>query len=316
MVQPKPDAPQWIGLSPAIWLVFGGIVVLLLFASWENRLIQRGGEPLIDPRILTNVTLRSGLTAFFFQYLLQAGLFFVIPLFLSVSLGLSAIATGVRLLPLSITLLLAAVGVPRLFPAASPRRVVRYGFFSLFAGIIVMVAALNAGAGPEIVTWPMLLAGLGVGALASQLGAVTVSSVPDEQSSEVGGLQNTVTNLGASIGTALAGAVLISVLTTSFFTGIEHNKAVPPSISAEAKTKLGGGIPFVSDADLKKALDDKGVPADQAAAIVDENSKARLVALRSSLSVLGLVAVIALVATMRLPIRQPGSEPEPSTSAA
>src|SRR5262249_36762479 len=149
-----------------------------------------------------NKTLRGGLTSFFFQYLLQAGLFFSVPLFLSVALGLSAVATGVRLLPLSVTLLLAAVGVPRLFPHASPRRVVQLGFFSLFAGTAVLVAALDAGAGADIVTWPLLLAGLGVGALASQLGAVTVSSVPDEQSAEVGGLQNTVTNLGASIGTA------------------------------------------------------------------------------------------------------------------
>ena len=139
------------------------------------------------------------------QYFLQAGLFFAVPLFLSVALGLSAIATGVRLLPLSITLLLAAAGVPRVFPHASPRRVVQVGFLALFAGIVVMVAALDEGAGPEIVTWPMLLAGLGIGALASQLGSVTVSAVPDEQSGEVGGIQNTVTNLGASIGTALSG---------------------------------------------------------------------------------------------------------------
>ena len=103
--------------------------------------------------------------AFFFQYFLQAGLFFVVPLFLSVALGLSAVATGVRLLPLSLTLLLAAAGVPRVFPHASPRRVVQIGFLCLFAGIVVMLAALDAGAGPEIVTWPMLLAGLGVGAL-------------------------------------------------------------------------------------------------------------------------------------------------------
>jgi hypothetical protein len=63
------------------------------------------------------------------------------------------------------------------------------GFVALFAGIVIMVAALDAGAGPQIVTWPMLLAGLGVGALASQLGGVTVSSLPDEQSGEVGGIQ-------------------------------------------------------------------------------------------------------------------------------
>src|SRR5262245_12893492 len=173
--------------------------------------------------------LRGGLTAFFFQYLIQAGLFFTVPLFLSVALGLSAIATGVRLLPLSLTLLLAAVGVPRLFPRASPRFVVRAGFFALFAGIAVMLALLDIDAGPEIVTWPMLLAGLGIGALASQLGAVTVSSVPDERSGEVGGLQNTVTNLGASIGTALAGALLISALTSSFFTNIAGNPEIPDS---------------------------------------------------------------------------------------
>ena len=63
--------------------------------------------------------------------------------------------------------------------------------------------------------------------MASQLGSVTVSVVPDEQSGEVGGLQNTGTQLGASIGTALAGAVLISALTASFLTGIQNNPRRP-----------------------------------------------------------------------------------------
>ena len=114
-----------------------------------------------------------------------------------------------------------------------------------------MLAALDAGAGPEIVTWPMLLAGLGVGALASQLGSVTVSAVPDEQSGEVGGVQNTVTNLGASIGTALAGAVLISALTTSFLSGVQNNPAVPKDLAAKAQVQLAGGVPFLSDKDLQ-----------------------------------------------------------------
>ena len=87
-------------------------------------------------------------------------------------------------------------------------------------------------------TWPLLLAGAGLGALASQLGAVTVSAVPDEQSGEVGGLQNTGTQLGASIGTALAGAVLISALTASFFTGIQGNPDVPASVASTAQTEL------------------------------------------------------------------------------
>src|SRR5205823_15097436 len=261
----------------------GGGLMLVLFLSWEDHLISQGKEPLINLPRLRNSVLRGGLIAFMFQYMLQAGLFFVVPLFLSVALGLSAIATGVRLLPLSITLLLAAAGIPKVFPNASPRRVVRLGFLALFAGIVVMIAALDAGAGPEIVTWPMLLAGLGVGALASQLGSVTVSSVPDEQSGEVGGLQNTLTNLGASIGTALAGAVLISALSASFFSGIKDNPKIPESVSSKAQVELAAGIPFVSDKDLKTALDKADVPPETADAIVDENETARLDGLRASL---------------------------------
>jgi MFS family permease len=307
LVEPKPDAPRWFGLSPAIWLLLGGGAVLWMFMGWENRRIAHGAEPLVDPAILRNATLRGGLTSFFFQYLLQGGLFFAVPLFLSVALGLSAIATGVRLLPLSITLLLAAAGIPKVFPNASPRRVVQIGFLALFAGLVVMLAALDAGAGPEIVTWPMLLAGLGVGALASQLGSVTVSSVPDEQSGDVGGLQNTLTNLGASIGTALAGAVLISTLTASFMTGIQNNPAVPAEVKSKAKIELAGGIPFVSDADLKTALDKAGVPPKTADAIVAENATARIDGLRSSLSVLAVIALIALPFSRRIPTRQPAS---------
>jgi MFS family permease len=307
LIRPKPEAPQWLGLSPAIWLIFAGGVVLWLFLAWENHRVEKHAEPLVNPAILGNRTLRAGLTSFFFQYFLQAGLFFTVPLFLSVALGLSAVATGVRLLPLSATLLLAAVGVPKVFPNVSPRRVIRIGFALLLAGIVVMVGALDAGAGAEIVTWPMLLAGLGVGCLASQLGSVTVSSVPDEQSAEVGGLQNTVTNLGASLGTAIAGAVLIAALTTSFMTGIQNNPAVPADLKSKAKVELAAGVPFVSDADLKKALAGAGVPQQTADAIVKENQTARIDALRSALAVLALFALAAGAFTMRLPTRQPAA---------
>ncbi len=309
-VQPKPEAPAWLGLSPSIWLMLGGGLVLWLFIGWENRRIAARVEPLVNPAMLKNSTLRAGLTSFFFQYLLQAGLFFTVPLFLSVALGLSAVATGVRLLPLSLTLLLAAVGVPRLFPHVSPRRIVRLGFLALFAGTVVMIGSLEAGAGPEIVTWPMLLSGLGVGALASQLGSITVSSVPDKETGEVGGLQNTVTYLGSSIGTALAGAVLIAALTTSFMTGIQNNPSVPADVKSKAKVELAAGVPFVSDADLKTALGKAGVSSEATKAIVDENATARIKGLRSSLSVLAVIALIAVFFSLRIPRQQP-SDAEP-----
>jgi MFS family permease len=309
-VLPKePDEKAWIGLSPVVWLVLGGGLVLRLFLGWERRRHEEGRPALVDPTLLRVPQLRSGLTSFCLQYLLQAGIFFVVPLFLSVSLGLSAIATGLRIMPLSITLLLGAVGIPRFFPDASPRRVVRLGFLALLAGLVSLIASLELGVGPEVVTWPLLLAGLGVGALASQLGAVTVSAVDDEHSAEVGGLQNTVTNLGASIGTALAGAVLISALSTSFLSGLAHNPDVPEQVTAQAQVELSGGVPFLSDKALEDALDQAGVDATTTDAIVDENAAARVDALRTSLTLLGMIALLAVFAAGSLPTRQAGADP-------
>jgi hypothetical protein len=233
--------------------------------------------------------------------------FFVVPLFLSVSLGLSAIDTGVRLLPLSVTLLIAAAGIPRYRPNANPRRVVRLALVAMLGGTVVLLAGIDEDASAEIVAVPLLLLGLGIGALASQLGSVTVSAVPDELSPEVGGLQNTATNIGASLGTALAGSVLIASLTATLVTGIQQNSAVPPEIRDRAAVQLASGVPFLSDADLDSALDEAGVPEEAAAAITDENSKARLRALRGALAIIAIVAATALFFSNGVPTRQPGS---------
>jgi MFS family permease len=319
-VNPKPEAPVWFGLSPVVWLVFAGGLILVGFFMWERREASRSRPVLVDPSLFGNRMLRGGLTSFFFQYLLQSGLFFVVPLFLSVALGLSAVDTGLRILPLSVALLVAAVGIPKVFPHASPRRVVRLGFLLLFVGLVLLLAGLDLGTGAEVVTWPLLLTGLGIGALASQLGSVTVSSVPDEQSADVGGIQNSVTFLGASIGTALAGAVLISALSTSFLTGIEENPDVPKHVAAQAQVQLGGGVPFISDAQLLDALDKAGVDESTANAVMSENEKSRLAGLRAALAALAVLALAALLLTHGIPERQPSDTQvrsrEPSDEAA
>ena len=308
-IQPKPDGPELLGVSPTVWCILGGLFVIWLFLEWERRLEKRGAEPLVRPELLANRQLAGGLILFFFQYLIQAGLFFTIPLYLSVALGLSAIDTGIRILPLSITLLLAAAGIPRFLPNVSPRRVVRLGLLAMLAGIVSLFASIDPAAGAEIVTVPLLLAGLGIGALASQLGSVTVSAVPDQDSPEVGGLQNTGTNLGASIGTALAGSMLIAGLTSSFLTGIQQNPAVPESVKAQANVELADGVPYTSDADLQVALDQAGVSEETATAILEVNQQARLDGLRAALVVLAVAALLALFAARRIPTEQPGSAP-------
>ena len=305
-IQPKAGGPSWAGLSPTIWLIIGGLFVIWIFFRWQARRESHGQEPLVRTAMLRNKQLVGGLTMFFFQFLVQAGFFFVVPLFLSVALGLSAIDTGVKLLPLSVTLLAAAIGIPKLFPNVSPRLVVRLGLLSLLAGTVVLLGGLDADAGAEIVFVPMLLVGLGIGALASQLGAVTVSAVPDDQSPEVGGVQNTMTNLGASLGTALAGSLLIATLTSSFLTNVQQSQAIPASAKEQAQVELAGGIPFISDADLEDALEEAGASSETTDAAVDANADARLDGLRSALAILAVLAVLALFLAQTIPTRPPG----------
>jgi len=171
----------------------------------------------------------------------------------------------------------------------------------MVVGILMLVAGMDPGANAAIVMIPMLFMGFGLGCLSSQLGAVTVSSVPDERSTEVGGLQNTATNLGASLGTALIGSVLIATLTTSAIAGIEDNPAVPTSVQQQASTDMASGVPFLSTTQLRSALDDAGVAESTADAIVDVNEEARLDALRVAFAVAALLAIAALFPTARIP---------------
>jgi hypothetical protein len=155
----------------------------------------------------------------------------------------------------------------------------------------------------------MLLVGLGIGALASQLGAVTVSAVPDDESPEVGGIQNTMTNLGASLGTALAGSLMIATLTSAFVANIQQSPAIPDSAKQQAEVELSGGVPFVSDADLEAALEESNLDPAASEAALDAYGEARLAGLRSALAILAVLAIVALFMAQSIP-RTPVGAPE------
>jgi MFS family permease len=307
LVRPKPNAPVIFGLSPLIYLELVGVVLLWLFARHVRRLAAKGGEPLVTPGLARIPQVSAGLLGFMCQFFVQAGLFFIVPVYLSIVCGLSAFETGLRLLPLSVSLLLTATLIPRLLPKVSPRLIVQCGFGCTFVGTVVFIAGLNPKSGPEIVGVPMFIIGLGIGALASQLGAVTVSGAPDDQAGEVGGLQNTMTNLGASLGTALAGAILFGALASQLLVGINGSPEISAAVKQQASVQISQGVSIVSDADLQKALDEAGISDDEQAAILDANNTARANALRDAMISLAIVELGAIALMRRFPRRPVGT---------
>ena len=246
------------------------------------------------------------------------GVFFAMPLFLSIVLGLDAFDTGLRMLPLSLALVVTAPSVPKLLPNASPRRVVQVGLLIMLAATLILAWRFEDGADASVTVLPFLLLGVGMGALASQLGNVIVSAVPVESSGEVGGLQYTAQNLGSSLGTALVGAVVIGSLGSLFLQGVQDSAALSASLKQQAQVQLSSGVPFVSDAELESALAETDIPPAQQDEIVAINADARLGALRRGMVVVSLFVLLALLLSPRLPAEPQtgGAEAPPETEAA
>jgi hypothetical protein len=109
------------------------------------------------------------------------------------------------------------------------------------------------------------------------------------------------------MGTALAGSILIAAVSASFLTNIQGSSAIPARAKEQAEVTLAGGVPFVSDADLEQALKDAGVRGRESDAAVSAYQDARVDGLKSSLAILALMAIVALLYTTRVPRWQPGA---------
>jgi hypothetical protein len=114
-----------------------------------------------------------------------------------------------------------------------------------------------------------------------------------------------MTNLDASLDTALARSIMIAAVTT-FLANIQQSSAIPDRAKSQAQVELAGGAPFVSDADLEEALDEAGVRSRAADDALDAYRDAGLSGLRSALGVLAVMALIALFLAQLIPTHQPG----------
>jgi EmrB/QacA subfamily drug resistance transporter len=305
------------GLSPVPFLVVGGLVILGCFWMWLDRREEQGRDPLLDRALLKIVPMRAGLTTLTMQQLILLGTFFVLPVYLQVVLGLDAFETGKRLFPMSISMLLAAMLGPRVAAKRSPRRTAQIGLLALVVGSFVLLGTIDVELNTAQFGLGLALFGVGAGLLVSQLGNVIISSAPPDKTNEAGGLQGTAQNLGASLGTALIGAVLLTGLTNGFIERVEDNPALPQSTEAALVERANQGLDAVPVDQVEQAALDGGLPADQAAAVADAYGEAELDGLRNALAAVAFFSVLALWFTRKLPGKPPAADAgAPEASAA
>ena len=305
-----------LGFSPTPFLVLAGLGLLWAFASWEQRRAARGEDQLLDITLLRITQLRAGLSSLLGQQLVLMGTFFVIPVYLQVVVGLDAFETGKRLLPLSLAMLVFALLGPKIAARRSPRTVAQAGLVAVSVGACVMLGTLDFTLNDTGFQISMVMVGAGAGLLASQLGNVIMSSVAPEKSSEGGGLQGTAQNLGASLGTALIGGVLLASLSTGFAERVSNNPAIPPAAQQQIATTAEKGIDIVPVADVEAAAVKGGLSEEQAKAVASDYGDAQLEALRLALGAVALAALLSLWFTRKLPTHALEAVPESEPAAA
>jgi MFS family permease len=292
-----------LGFSLVPFLIVGGLVVLGLFMSWEERRERLGRSTLVDRALLKIDTLRGGLSSLAAQQLILMGTFFVLPVYLQVQLGFDAFDTGKRLFPMSVSMLAAALAGPKLAVRFAPRAVVQVGLAAMALAALVLVGTIDVTLNGTAFAVALIFFGIGAGLLMSQLGNVIMSSAPPEQTNEAGGLQGTAQNLGASLGTALIGSVLLLGLLNGFNSRIQQNPAVPANVKTEIAAATAKGVPIVTTDQAHKALLDAGLSPDEADAVTADYADAQLNALKISMLAVAFLAVLSLWFTRRLPGR-------------
>lgn len=309
-VKPKDSPISPFGLSLTLYVIAAGATLLWGFVTWQRHREATGHDPLVHLSIARFPAVRSGLVGLFTQNLILMGVFFVVPLYLQIVLGFSALDTGIRMLPVSITMFAASAAGSRLSNRLSVRTIVRTGLLTAIVGVLVLLATIKPTLANVGFATGMAVLGIGMGLIVSQLGNVVQSSVEESGRSEAGGLQYTGQQLGSSLGVALIGAIVLMGLTSTFLSNVQNDPRITAEVSAQVGVAVGSKTNFISSTQVETAAKQAGLDDPTAAALVDDYEQAQLRSLKAGLLAAALLALVSLAFTRELPHQRPTPQPK------
>jgi MFS family permease len=189
-----------------------GAAFLAAFFLFIRRREREGKEPLLSTGLFRNRTCNLALVTQNIQWLVLLGTSFVVSVFLQEVRGYSAVKTGVIFTAATAGILVSSLAAERLAKKYPQRTLIVAGFVVTIVGIVILLLLVRAWDGIAAFVPGLLLIGLGVGGMLTPSVNVVQSSFPEELQGEISGLSRSVSNLGSSFGTAIAGTILVSVV--------------------------------------------------------------------------------------------------------
>jgi EmrB/QacA subfamily drug resistance transporter len=261
-----------------------GIILFIFFVMWEFYVEHRGKMPLVSLHIFNNKQFTAGLITTGIISLGQSGVIFSITLFLQAARSLDAIHTGLSLLPMAITLFIFSPLAGYLSRKIAPKILIMIGLSINMIAILMLRASISPETTVLSVAPGLAIYGAGLGFIISQLSNLTLSAVPVEEAGEASGINGTLRQVGQTLGSAVIGAILLSVLTSTLVQNIRTSLTLPSQykdqltmrvVAAHSNIEFGGvqviGASFPDprvEVELKKASDDAMSKANRQALLV------------------------------------------------
>jgi MFS family permease len=294
------------GMSPAPLMIVFGIVLLQLFVLWTRRVMQAGRTPLLDLRVITTGRERAAVIAMFSVVALEAMLNFSVPLYIQIVQGRTPIETAIAMMPFNLTVFFVAMLVVRLYPVFTPRVIGMAGFALCAAALFWLAWVVRNDWSAPVVMTGLILFGIGQGALVTLVFNVLVTAAPKQLAGDVGSLRGTTQNLAAGVGTALAGALLVGLLSAGILRAVAENPRLPQAVQSQLDLD---SINFVSNDRLRDVMARTTATPEQVEEAIAVNTESRLRALKVGLLIMACVALLSILPASRLPEYRPGEIP-------
>jgi len=238
------------GLSPTPLAIIVGVILLAVFGWWQYNAENHGHTPLVSVHLFQNRQFTSGAVVMALLTFGMVGLIFAVPVFLQSTRNLDALHTGYALLPMSLMMLVVAPTSAAISKHIAAKHLIQAGLILAALASLVLHFSIHATSGPWDFTPGLMLFGAGMGLVMAQVSNVTLSAVSPEQAGEASGVNNTLRQVGSSFGSAIIGAVLLTTLTGSLYSGIKSSSVIPESakqslatsISSQASSVELGGV--------------------------------------------------------------------------
>lgn len=289
------------GISIVPFLCGAGLLLMWLFFRTEARRRAQGKPVLLKVSLLERIPLKTGLNIVLVTQLVLGGTMFIMPLFLQLVLGFSAMKTGAVMLPISVSLVATSVLSTRLSARFGSIQAIRLAQVSLIVSLLLLGLMVTNEATPLQLLLPFIFMGIGVGLLMPLNQAVILGSVESEDSSQVAGLNYTFQQLGMSLGTAVIGSVLLFSLGNNVVSGLETSPQFNQQLVSEQSVQISSSVQFVSNEQLETSLNSvDDLTDEQKSSIIAINEDARLRALRVAIAVTAVVALLGLQSSSRM----------------